>query len=71
MGDCPEEHAAWVRRELGDTRFDDLVLRANGHMKYMPADRFEMNVHYREQLKLMERQRADGVIGYIDLLSWN
>jgi len=71
MGDCPEEHAAWVRKELGEPRYDDLVLRANGHRKYTPQDRFDMNAWYRKQFKTMDRLRMDGEIGYIELVAWD
>ena len=71
MGDCPEEHAAWVRSELGDTRYDALILRANGHMKYTPHERWEMNKHYLSELSRMRRLRMDGEMGYIELIGWD
>lgn len=71
MGDNPDEHAAWVRRELGDTRFDDVVLRANSVRHYKPFDRWDMNQHYKAQLKKMQRQRLDGVQGYLILTPWD
>lgn len=69
--DNPDEHAAWFRSYLGDVRFDELVLRANGHRKYVPQDRSEMNAHYKAQLVYLERRRADGEMGYIDVVSWD
>lgn len=71
MGDNPDEHAFWVRRKLGEPRFDELVLRGNGVRKYTPADRAEMNAHYRAQLKYLERRRRDGETGYLDIVSWD
>jgi hypothetical protein len=71
MGDCPDEHEAWVRRELGDTRFSALVLRANGHMKYTPHDRWEMNKHYLSELSRMRKLRMAGEMGYIELIGWD
>jgi len=71
MGDNPDEHTAWVRGQLGDIRFDELVLRANGHRKYTPFDRYEMNVHYKAQLVKMQKQRMKGEQGWLVLTSWD
>lgn len=71
MGDNPDEHAAWVRRELGDTMFDELVLRGNGHRKYSGFDRWEMNQHYKAQYDYMYRKRMEGEQGYLPLVSWD
>lgn len=71
MGDCPEEHAAWVRKELGEDRFDALVLRANGHRKYTPHDRWEMNKHYASEFARMHSERMAGRMGYLILSSWD
>ena len=71
MGDSPDEHTAWVRSELGDTCYDALVLRAGGHRKYTPHDRWEMNQHYNAQLKKMQRQRMEGQQGYLILTPWD
>jgi hypothetical protein len=71
MHDSPDEHAAWVRSQLGDDNFDELVLRANTPRKYSPQDRREMFDHYKAQLKYMERQRNEGKRGYLPLVSWD
>lgn len=71
MGDNPDEHAAWVRTQLGDVRFDDLVIRANGHRKYTPHDRWEMNAHYKAQYEYMKRRRMEGEVGYLPLVRWD
>ena len=71
LGNRPDEHSAWVCRELGDTRFDALVLKANGHRKYTPADRWEMNKHYNNELNRLLNERMNGVTGYITLVSFD
>lgn len=71
MGDNPDEHAAWVREKLGESRFDDLVLRGNGCRKYTPGEREEMYQHFRAQLKYLERRRSEGEQGYIDIVCWD
>ena len=71
MGDHPMEHAAWFRKLLGDSRFDDLVARAGGHRKYTPHDRWEMNAHYKSQYDYMKRRRMEGAQGYLPLVRWD
>ena len=71
MGDNPDEHAAWVRSQLGDDTFAEIVLRANSVRKYSPQDRAEMNEHYKSQLKYMERRRAEGERGYLPLVRYD
>jgi hypothetical protein len=39
--------------------------------KYTPQDRWEMNAHYRDELKRLERERMNGAIGYLHLQAWD
>ena len=56
---------------LGDTRHDWLVERMQNNFNYTPADRFDMNCHYRKELKRMQCERSDGNIGYLNLVAWD
>lgn len=71
MGDSPDEHAAWVRRQLGDVRFDELVRRANTPRKVTPLDRLEMNAHFRAELERIANLRAMGLVGYVEATSYD
>lgn len=71
MGDNPDEHAAWVRFELGDVCFDELILRAGGHRKYSGYDRSQMNAHYNAQFVKMKKQRSKGNQGPLILTAWD
>ena len=65
------EYDAFKRKKLGDTRFDDLVLRANKPRKYIQADIKEMRDFLRQQLKDMVKLRMDGEQGFIMLLNYD
>ncbi len=71
LGKHPVEHRNFYLKQLGESRFDDLVLRGNGHRKYMPYDRWEMNRHYNAQYKKMTRQRAEGSQDWLILTPWD
>ena len=72
LGSSPHEFSTWARGTLGETRYDDLVLRAKAPKKYTKADKEEMVAHYRAQLKAIRRRRAEkGEIGYIDFVNWD
>jgi len=61
----------WVERFLGETRYDELTLRANKPSKYTKTDRAEMKVHFAAQLEYLKRRRKDGDVGYIDFVDWD
>ena len=39
-------------------------------IKVPKSEEKEIAKHYREQLKIIEQKRLDGVLGYIDFESW-
>jgi len=66
-----DEYTAFKKRKLGDTRYDELVLRANKPRKYTKADKKEMLAHFRSQHKYMLRLRKDGAQGYLPVVSYD
>ncbi len=56
---------------LGEVRHDELIKRMHGTAQYTPADRWEINRHYVAQLNYLRRQRAEGEIGYLPVVSWD
>ena len=42
----------------------------NSKVKVSKMEEKEIAKHYREQLKIIEQKRADGVIGYIEFESY-
>ena len=71
LGGKPHEFGVWVREQLGETRYDELTLRARKPRKYTKADRDEMLVHYAAQLEYIKRRRREGELGYIDFVNWD
>ncbi len=71
VGENPHEHARWVKNQLGQTRYDELTLRANQPKKYTKAEQKEMVAHFRAQLEYLQRRRRDGETGYIDFVDWD
>jgi len=71
MGENPHDHKSFVFKQLGEVRYDDLVLRANGVCKRTKAERKEMLDHFKAQLKYMKRRRMEGEIGLIEFVEWD
>ena len=62
---------AFLYRELGEVRYNDLVLRANTPVKRSKAEREEMYQHYKAQLQYCRRRRMDGETGLIEFVEWD
>ncbi len=71
LGGNPHKFKVWVERFLGETRYDELTLRANKPRKYTVADRREMKEHFNAQLAYMKKRRSKGETGYIDFVDWD
>jgi len=72
LGGARDEYTAFKKRELGEVRFDALVLRGNAPKKYTPADREELYQHYRSEWALMDTRRVTlGDTCYIDFVSYD
>lgn len=71
LGGSPHKFKAWVFKQLGETRYDELTLRANKPRKYTKADRKEMQTHYKAQLVYIRKRRSNGDLGYIDFVNWD
>lgn len=44
--------------------------KVNAKFKISKSEEKEIAKHYREQLKIIEQKRLDGVTGFIDFESW-
>jgi len=71
MGESPHDHKSWVFKQLGEPRYDDLVLRANSVCKRTKAERKEMLEHFKAQLEYLKRRRREGEIGVIEFTEWD
>lgn len=56
---------------MGDSNYDEAKRLAWATRKYTKAERNEMKIHYRAQLKYLERLRGEGKQGNLPLVSWD
>ena len=69
--DYPVEWGDFLRRYMGDSNYDEAKRLAWATRKYTKAEKNDMKIHYREQLKSLEKQRLDGQTGNLHLVSWD
>lgn len=65
------EEALFFAAILGETRHEWLIERMQRIYRYKPWERAEMSAHYNAQRKAIERRRANGESGFIDVVSWD
>ena len=71
MGKNPDEHVAMVKRILGDARFEMLQERKRQIVRYRASDRKAMQKHYRDELERLLEMRRNGVVGPIEVVSYD
>ena len=71
LGSNPHDHRSFVYQQLGEVRYDLLVLRANTPVKRTKAERAEMLAHFKAQLEYMRRRRREGEVGLIEFVEWD
>lgn len=62
MGKNPDEHTEFVRRRLGEDRFDALILRANMRRSDRVDHKFEV-FRWRAALRELKKTRGEVVMG--------
>lgn len=60
----------WIRKYLGETRFDMLRDRHNQSVKISKVEEKEIARHYKAQYEFLLEKRSQGVTGYLDLVAW-
>ncbi len=71
LGSKPHEFKSWVFKQLGETLYDQLTLRANAPMKYSKQDLKDMQAHFKKELAEIRQKRKDGWVGYIDFVEYD
>ena len=64
FGENPIAFTAWIKRHLGDVRYEALQLRHSQIVKRTKADLEELYRHLKEQLKALEANPSHMVVGY-------
>jgi transposase-like protein len=64
LGENPIEFAAWVRKFLGDVRYEELTQKHRQVVKRTKADLEALYQHLKEQLRLLEANADYAVVDY-------
>lgn len=70
LGGDPVLFTDWIRKYLGETRFDMLRDRHNQSVKISKVEEKEIARHYKAQYEFLLEKRSQGVTGYLDLVAW-
>lgn len=70
IGQHPDDFYLHYIEKRGEGSLQILREKRNAKVKIPKFEEKKIAKHYREQLKLMERQRKDGVKGYLDFVGW-
>lgn len=70
FGEHPIEYAGWALSRDGEAAIELLREKWRSGVKVSKIEEKEIAKHYREQLKIIDEARLDGVTGYIDFVSW-
>ncbi len=65
------EHYHFMMKRLGGVRYDELQQRKNRVMRYRNSDLAELRSHYRGELERVQRLRRGGVVGYVEVVSYD
>jgi len=65
------EYTPWLRKQLGEDRFDDLVRRGHAVMRYTKDEKEKRYQHYKEELADMQLSRDMGETDWIEFTSWD
>jgi hypothetical protein len=71
LGENPDEHTAFMRRHLGDERYELLQIRKRQIVRYRASDKKAMQKHYRDELERILELRRNGRTGPIEVVSYD
>ena len=69
-GGNPADSGLWITDLLGEGHMAILREKRDSRMKVPKMEEKDIAKHYREQLKLIEQQRAEGKVGRIEFESY-
>lgn len=70
FGESPIDAMGWLIEYAGEGELALLMEKRNATFKVPKTEEKEIAKHYREQLKIIEQKRLDGITGKIDFESW-
>ena len=66
----PIEYTAWALQKDGEGVIEILREKWRSGLKVPKTEEKEIAAHYRQQLKIIDEKRLEGVLHYIDYTSW-
>ncbi|MDG6880963.1 Bacteriophage Lambda NinG protein [Phocoenobacter uteri] len=66
----PPDSGVWLEEKLGIGAVEILREKMNSKMKVPKTEEKDIAKHYREELKKIEKARANGVCGIVEFESW-
>ena len=70
LGENPALFSTWAINLRGQGWYDLLTEKWREVRKISKLEEKDIAKHYREQLKIMEKKRLDGAVGWLDFLSY-
>lgn len=70
FGGNPADSGKWLEEELGEGVLNILREKRDSKTKVTKQEEKDIAKHYREQFKIIEQKRANGVTGYIEFESY-
>lgn len=64
LGENPVEFAVWIRKYLGDVRYEELQIKHRQIVKRTKADAEALYQHLKEQFTALEANPNHAVVGY-------
>lgn len=71
LSENPDEHVAFMRRILGDARYEWLQIRKRQIVRYRASDKKAMQKHFKDELERIRAMRAEGVVGPVEVVPWD
>lgn len=69
-GDSPADSGLWINDLMGEGGMAILREKRDSRVKVPKIEEKDIAKHYREQLRILEQQRAEGVTGRIEFESY-
>jgi hypothetical protein len=70
LGSDPVSFALWAEARMGPEKVKALSTKAHMTLKLAKVDKAYIADHYRKELKRLNKLRAEGKTGYIQLEHW-
>ena len=70
FGGNPADSGVWVEKFKGGGVIELVREKMNNKIKVSKSEEKDIASHYRKELKIIQKKRDNGEVGYIDFVSW-